>query len=348
LGVLKPGSFFSLLKENGLLMESLVLQKNEFTKILKRAMNDHEVIGPREEDGRVYFRPLECMDELIWEFDNTVNNIKDFFFPPRQELYELKEETIVTFENACAKKRIILFARPCDARALKILDKLFLEDYEDRLYKAARDNTTVMGLSCQAPDQRCFCLSLGGSPFGTEGLDVLITAFQNDRLIISLITEKGEDIFKGKGNKAKQEELQSFERVKKKAEESVKREIRIPENLPDQFNSEYWRDVSRACISCGVCTYLCPTCHCFDIVDEENLRIRCWDTCSFNNFTRMASGENPRKNKFERYRQRIYHKFSYYKINFDDFACVGCGRCSSYCPVKMDIVEIVNNAGSSR
>jgi sulfhydrogenase subunit beta (sulfur reductase) len=328
-------------------MESFVLQKDEFKEILDAVMDDYEVIGPMEEDGRIYFRPLDRMDEVMWEFDNPVNNIKDFFFPPRQKLYELKEGTVVTFEKAYEKKRIILLARPCDARALRILDTLFLEDYEDQQYKAARDNTIVMGLSCLVPDQRCFCLSLGGSPFGTEGMDVLITAFQRDRLIISPITGKGKDIFKGKGRKAKEEELQSFEKVKKKAEESVKREMRVPDNLPAQFNSEYWGDISRACISCGVCTYLCPTCHCFDIVDEESLRIRCWDTCSFDNFTRMASGENPRKNKFERYRQRIYHKFSYYKINFGDFACVGCGRCSRYCPVKMDIVEIVNNAGSS-
>ena len=115
-------------RDNGLLMESLVLHKNELTEILNELMNDYEVVGPVREDGRVYFRSLDRMDDAIWDFDNPVNNIKDFFFPPRQELYELRDEKIVTFEKACAKKRIVLFARPCDARALKILDKLFLED----------------------------------------------------------------------------------------------------------------------------------------------------------------------------------------------------------------------------
>ena len=87
---------------------------------------------------------------------------------------------------------------------------------------------------------------------------------------------------------------------------------------------------------------MCPTCHCFDIVDEGYLRLRCWDTCSSSTFTRMAAGEDHRRQKESRYRQRIYHKFSYFEENFGTYACVGCGRCSRYCPVKIDIVEIVN------
>ncbi|MBU3911258.1 MAG: 4Fe-4S dicluster domain-containing protein, partial [Candidatus Omnitrophica bacterium] len=124
----------------------------------------------------------------------------------------------------------------------------------------------------------------------------------------------------------------------------VKKKIKTPENLDKVFESGYWDEVSKPCISCGVCTFLCPTCHCFDLVDEERKKLRCYDGCSFPDFTLEASGVNPRPTKKERYRQRVYHKFDYFKKNFGENLCVGCGRCIRYCPVKIDIADIVDKA----
>lgn len=323
-------------------MDETVFGKKELLQILKSVSDSCEIIGPVMEDEKLYFRPVDCIDDIVWEFDNAVNSIKEFFFPQRQALYELKQAEIRTFEPDIEKKRIVLFPRPCDVRALTILDKLFMGVYEDWAYRTLRENTVIMGLSCRKPGPRCFCLSIGGNPFGMEGMDVSITAVESDKYILNMVTDRGKVIFEGKGRRADKQEVQRFERLKKQAEESIKREIHIPEDLLEAFESDYWKEVSEACLKCGVCTYLCPTCHCFDIVDERFCRIRCWDTCSSDAFTRMASGEDPRKNKFKRYRQRIYHKFSYYKENFEEYACVGCGRCAQYCPVKTDIVEIVS------
>ncbi|UCB45734.1 MAG: 4Fe-4S dicluster domain-containing protein [Spirochaetota bacterium] len=324
-------------------MDKLVLDKNELLNILKPLTKSYEIIGPVEEDENIYFRPVDCIDDVIWEFDNAVNSIKEFFFPQRQILYEVKRSGVISVEAGSEKKRVLLFARPCDVRAVTILDKLFISDYEDRAYTSSRKNTIIVGLSCLKPREGCFCLSIGGNPFGIEGMDVSIAVIDEGKFLTSIVTNRAKDILEGKGIKAQKEELQKAERLKKKAEQSIKREIHIPQDLLKAFESDYWKDISWACLKCGVCTYLCPTCHCFDIVDEGFFRVRCWDTCSSDTFTRMASGEDPRKNKFKRYRQRIYHKFSYYKQNFDEYACVGCGRCTEYCPVKTDVVEIINN-----
>ena len=32
--------------------------------------------------------------------------------------------------------------------------------------------------------------------------------------------------------------------------------------LMEKFNSEKWADLSRACLGCGACTFVCPTCQC--------------------------------------------------------------------------------------
>ena len=325
----------------------MVLDKAELLNIIHTFSSNHEIIGPVEEENGLYFRSVESPEKIVWEFANTINNIKDFFFPPRQELYELKGDGIESYESSASLNRIILFPRACDVKALTLLDRLFIDEYEDPLYKRSRENTVIIGLSCLEPDKRCFCISLGGGPFHIEGMDASITPLGNSLYAIQFITEKAKRLFStsilASGAPITAKDKKTLEELKNKAESAIKREISIPENMVESFDSEYWREISQSCVSCGICSYLCPTCHCFDIVNEGYLRVRCWDTCSSNTFTRMAAGEDHRKEKYKRYRQRVFHKFSYYKDNFDAVACVGCGRCTTYCPVKMDIVEIVNN-----
>jgi ferredoxin len=113
------------------------------------------------------------------------------------------------------------------------------------------------------------------------------------------------------------------------------------------FDDGRWEELTVRCLGCGSCTYLCPTCHCFDIADEARLykgrRIRTWDSCQFPLFTKHASGHNPRRNKKERLRQRFMHKFSYAVENTGTALCVGCGRCIAGCPVNLDIRDVIRS-----
>ena len=112
------------------------------------------------------------------------------------------------------------------------------------------------------------------------------------------------------------------------------------------FEEEVWETITNNCLGCGACTYLCPTCHCFDITDEingsgEGIRLRSWDSCQYSLFTKHASGHNPRVNKKQRMRQRIMHKFSYTVEKNEAIFCVGCGRCVHHCPVNLDIRDML-------
>ena len=119
----------------------------------------------------------------------------------------------------------------------------------------------------------------------------------------------------------------------------------VSEKLEDSFDSPFWDKIHQTCLACGICTFLCPTCHCFAFddsrVDSKGERIRLWDCCQYPAFTLEASGHNPRISSRERMRQRIMHKFSYYVKNFGEVACVGCGRCVENCPINLDLREIV-------
>ncbi|MBI4651113.1 4Fe-4S dicluster domain-containing protein, partial [Candidatus Desantisbacteria bacterium] len=121
---------------------------------------------------------------------------------------------------------------------------------------------------------------------------------------------------------------------------------KIKPYLDKGFESSLWKDMSKRCITCGICTYLCPTCQCFDIHDETGkdwgpVRFRTWDTCMSPDFTRMAGGHNPREKKVSRIRQRFMHKFKYYFDYFSIPDCTGCGRCIQFCPVNIDVFELL-------
>ena len=119
--------------------------------------------------------------------------------------------------------------------------------------------------------------------------------------------------------------------------------------MNELFDSPQWAELSRACIGCGTCTFVCPTCQCYDIRDFNTndgvQRYRCWDSCMYSDFTRMAHG-NPRKTQVERFRQRFMHKLVYFPANNDGvYSCVGCGRCVAKCPISMNIVKVIKALG---
>jgi sulfhydrogenase subunit beta (sulfur reductase) len=164
-----------------------------------------------------------------------------------------------------------------------------------------------------------------------------------DDLLLEPLSGKGEKLVEDLGD-APSSMLEEKEKERKKAEESMTAKIDIeglPDKLKGMFDHEVWEIITEKCIGCGVCTYLCPTCHCFDIQDEATdrggRRVRNWDSCMFPIFTFHGSGHQPRTKKHQRMRQRIMHKFNYYVENFGVIACVGCGRCITECPTNEDL-----------
>jgi ferredoxin len=241
--------------------------------------------------------------------------------------------------------------RPCDAHAFQIVKVNFDNpEYRDPWWIQRFDSTILLGLGCNEPCPTCFCTSAGGGPFDKEGLDALIYDL-GDRFLVKGLTERGEE-FLGKaegGIEAEGVALKEAEGLEESAREKITSRVptdRLGEKVVnDLFDAAFWHDVAFACINCGTCTYLCPTCWCFDIQDEvygkKNDRIRNWDSCMFPLFTLEGSGHNPRDKKFQRVRQRFMHKLKYYVDKYGNgIQCSGCGRCVRFCPVNIDIRHV--------
>ena len=122
--------------------------------------------------------------------------------------------------------------------------------------------------------------------------------------------------------------------------------------LMEKFNAPEWKDLYQACLGCGTCTFVCPTCQCYDIRDFDTghgiQRYRCWDSCMYSDFTMMAAGTN-RKTQMERFRQRFMHKLVYFPANNEGmYSCVGCGRCVSKCPMHLHIAKVIRTLGGKK
>jgi sulfhydrogenase subunit beta (sulfur reductase) len=349
-------------------MTDKILKKNDLEPILNDLIANYRVYAPVKEPEMVIFKEIEKAEDAYLDYTNSKRSPKYVFLPQFEEMFEFRkgEEGIeVDTPDDIYQKTVLFGVRPCDAMAASMLDSVFDWGEEDDIYYLARrENTTVVGLACLNPSSLCFCTSMGGGPFATRGLDILLVDLGN-RYLVRSITEKGEALisqWKDGGSlpstppilfegliEADEADREAAERLEKEAIAKIKSEVKlegVKEKLDGMFEDPYWDTLHLRCIGCGVCTYLCPTCHCFDITDEmrgrRGVRVRTWDSCMFPLFTLHTSGHNPRNSGKERMRQRVMHKFNYFVEKFGDTACVGCGRCVRYCPVNIDIRAIIN------
>jgi len=314
-----------------------ILNKNRLKNFLKRLSKDYDVYLVTEEK----VKKLEDLKELNG-FNNSKIPPKSLLLPQMEEL--LRYEGDKTIEPEDFKKTIIFGIRPCDTHSFKLLDYNFIQQKPvDEYYKKRRENLITFTLGCNNPDETCFCETFGLSPFYKDSSDVFVWDLK-DRYMLEGITEKGKRLLKGL-ERAKDKDLKEAEEIEKKATAKKLNIKGIDEKLKNMIDSDYWEKLQRKCLGCGACTFLCPTCYCFDIQDLPRegwgKRIRVWDSCMFKTYTLETSGHNPRPTLVERWRQRFMHKFNYYPELFKEFGCVGCGRCVRECPVNLDIRQAI-------
>jgi sulfhydrogenase subunit beta (sulfur reductase) len=331
------------------------ISHTDLPRLLDRLRERGAVYAPVKDDaGDVALTELSSEDIVCLEYRNFRLSPKSFLLPRDQVLLRFqdgKEE-----EPSPPDRETFLFGvRPCDARAMPALDKVFLDgEQNDPYYASARRKLTVIALACTRPTSSCFCTSVGGGPGDGAGADVLAMELDAD-LLLRALTPKGEELLSSVADmlcepgascvKEAEDRIRAAEEqiAPVKVEGSARR-------LGDAYDSPLWANASRKCLGCGTCSFLCPTCHCFDITDEvrngTGRRVRTWDCCAYPLFTLHGSGHNPRPTPKERWRQRIMHKFRYAIESFDRLFCVGCGRCIRSCPVGMDLRTVLKEIGA--
>lgn len=284
---------------------------------------------------------------------NTARSAKDFFFPQVEDMASFnvngKEIEVIDTREEC-EDFVVFGVRACDAKSFDILDSVYLVDPVDSYYASRREHGIIMTMACNKPTDTCFC-----SAFGIDAANPMgdVSCWMNDsELMLSANTEKGQALL---------DSINILEDTDDSAADDTKAAIKsILEKLPlsglstdgmknktlmEVFNSDKWAELSESCLGCGTCTFVCPTCQCYDIRDYDTghgvMRYRCWDSCMYSDFTLCAHG-NTRTTQLQRFRQRFMHKLVYYPENNGGvFGCVGCGRCLRSCPISMNIVKVM-------
>lgn len=334
------------------------IEKSRLADLFKAISGDMALYVPAERNNSSEF--------VLWSEDvspaldllNTAKPPKQLFFPQSETIVSFKTsgKSIEIFEQEKADAPFVVYGmRACDAHSIEnVLDRVFLSDPADEFYKARRERGVIITAACGEPEETCFCASFGIDAAKCRCGDITSWTV-GENVYFDANTEKGSELL------SKLSVLLT-ECDSGAVDEFINGAREIFAQLPlatlsldgfgagktdEKFNSPEWARLASGCIGCGTCTFVCPTCQCYDIRDFDTghgvQRYRCWDSCMYSDFTLMAHG-NPRKTQTERFRQRFMHKLVYFPDNNDGvFSCVGCGRCLAKCPASINIVKVIKN-----
>jgi sulfhydrogenase subunit beta (sulfur reductase) len=336
-------------------MKVVKINKARWDAGLDALKGDYRLFGPvKAKEGHAY-KVLDKGESPDFNLLNTRLSPKAIVFPQSEEIIEFSldenddDHHIMKAVADDPTPRAVIGMRPCDARAMTLLNLNFdTAECKDPYWVRGYEATTFVGLGCDAPYTTCFCTSAGCGPYDEQGLDVLLTD-NGDHFLAKVLTDKGQALMAKAGWEEEVEGAAVFASKTTEAEAKIVSRIETDKlgetDTLTLHGADFWEDISFACINCGTCTFLCPTCWCFDLQDEihgkSGKRLKNWDSCMFPLFTMHTTGHNPRGTKMQRVRQRFMHKLKYFVDKYGQGTmCVGCGRCVRQCPVNIDIRKV--------
>ena len=327
----------------------MILSKNNLTPLLESMAASRDVFVPAVIDGVAKFARLGEGVEPDFDMVNTTMPPKDLLFPQTQKMYHYDVDENGSYrihEYDESREQVVFGIRPCDMRSIVCLDEVFLtKGFVDEFYANAREKLVSVSIGCTHAAETCFCTSMGVDPQLAPNADVMLQDC-GDTFNVIAQTEKGTAEVAQWGAF-----LEDGEGAPAACDVTLKVSMDgVVDTLEGMYDDPIWDNLSIKCLNCGTCTYVCPTCHCFDISQanrkKDGVRFRCWDSCMFSEYTMMAGGHNPRPEKLERVRNRFMHKLNFFERRYGMSLCVGCGRCVEKCPVALDITRLIDEIGA--
>ncbi len=323
--------------------ENFLLKKENLQPLFEAASKEREIFVPcLNENGVSTFLPYN--KQALWIGGKTTHSPKKILRPPlEKEFFFRKKSSSFEVEHLLDKEKRLLFGvRPCDTHAIKAFDKLYLEYFtKDEFYAARRNDTLIFAMQCSEACENGFCQSMKTDK--PTGHDILLVE-KNEGFFVEIASPGGKEFvekFRDFFNRTKFTKPESNFKCEKTLNTEGLKEI-----LDANFQHEKWKTEGEKCLSCSSCTQVCPSCYCFLTFDtfilntDDSERFRQWDSCQFKRFTKVAGNHVFRNSRESRLRQFVMHKLSYFQENQGMPLCVGCGRCITVCPVKIDLTEI--------
>jgi formate hydrogenlyase subunit 6/NADH:ubiquinone oxidoreductase subunit I len=328
-----------------------ILEKDQVPAFVEGLANDWEVVAPVQKGAGVSFEQVSDGSRVILDYVMSTIAPKKYFVKPQENLLRYDSVSGAVEEVEKDDHRRVLFGvHACDINAILMTDKVFLGAFEDPYYRPRRDNTMIIGVSCM-PAPTCMC-NAWGTGEAQQGYDLFLTDL-DDRYFVNCLSVEGAHVLDSlvETREATEEDkndllshINRFSAAFDKAPDATQLQLLFDAKYDDAF----WEDIGSNCLSCGACSAVCPTCYCFDILDELDAngitgsRVRCWDSCINSQFAEVAGGDDVRPTRASRVRYRFYHKFWSYPARHGKALCVGCGRCDVACKVDINPRRIIN------
>lgn len=332
-----------------------ILPKAKLPEWVNELVAHHRVFGPRV-SGRGYaFGPVVRFDDMDLNYRQSRLSPKKFLLPQRELLYEYETSGMRLSPSSDPSSTIVFGVHTCDQHAIRLLDRVFLQGIADQHYRVRRDATILIGLECLRPcSSESFCRSMGTTSPATDVVDLHL---------VDLGTEYSIEIHSSRGAKlmaafrgafaASHNDLERRDAVLKAKWKQFPYSLDcdvtdLSPLLAECAESPYWDELGAACLGCGACTQVCPTCSCFDIEDDVTLslstgkRLRIWDSCQLNQFAKVAENHDFRPARAARQRHRFMRKGKYQYDQHDMVGCVGCGRCGTACLAGITPIRTFN------
>jgi sulfhydrogenase subunit beta (sulfur reductase) len=334
-------------------MQTRVISKEALGRFVAELQSGWRVVGPKRKETQFVFDTIADPADLCLQYPTTILPPSRVLFPYREPLLDFRRDDVGAVRQRLNAEATVLFGvHPCDVHAINILDEVMTDGPVDANYAMRRSQCRIVALECQTP---CGELSLcrdKGTHRVEWGFDLLFVDL-GDRYFVYVPAAPGEELI---ADKDYFERVGSGDRVAlEKAREVQLEQLparlpqpvhRLPALVKEAYDDFLWEAIGRKCLSCGTCTNVCPTCNCYDQMDEMALdlcsgtRCRTWDSCQSPVFAAIGSGENFREAASRRQRHRVFKKEVYQFEKYGRSACVGCGRCSSSCIAKIRLTDI--------
>lgn len=339
-----------------------MIEQKDFHVLVEEMARKRRIIGPVHRGERFFYEEVADVSRIDLSFNYCVYGPRAFLFPPTETLFVFNrfDHTFTAKPLIDARPMMFVGVHPCDIHAIRLLDRVFEQDYRDEHYLSRRAHTIIVGVDCRKPcTEGVFCADMQCNT-AVEGLDVMLYPLRrdgHDEMVYGVLfgSETGREwiLYSRRGTIPTAADERAFEKYEREKVTAFPNQLKmhateLPDLLDRSYDSLLWEATARRCYSCGSCNLSCPTCYCFNIYDESDLsgttgrRERTWDGCHLKGFAEVAGGHNFRPKAASRLRHRIYRKAKWIRQRTGLEGCVGCARCDRACTAKINSVEIYN------
>ena len=326
-----------------------VLDKGQLSHFFNALQDKGTIYAPIQQSTKTHsFQKVDSLEKVDLDYNRTMIPPKKLFIAPEEAIFTFDQEAEKYIEPEQQTEKLVLFGvHSCDIHALNLLSRVFLEEFKDKYYADRRERTILIGLSC-TPDEYCFCKSTDTS-YVNEGFELFLHDI-GEKYLVRIGSPKGYDLVKNNlalFHETSEEDIALFKKAENERLNSFTSSLDVAglqDFLDVSYESPIWTEYAEKCLGCGSCNLVCPRCRCYDVQDYVDLnlktgeRVRRWYSCMLQDHGLVAGGHNFRPSTAERLRNRFNCKGS---LREGMPNCVGCGRCSAFCPAEIDFLEVM-------